>query len=137
MTKPRLQVLIIMQEGAENISGNNPEDYETGENVAYSDEPYLTTTETVTTPEGTNYITNNYYEGYAPDDYYDYSYASSIDRFYSPNMGYNYYAPCYTGYYYDPWYWDSLLVHAFVLFWFWLGLGKHVLGLSLLFLLSL
>jgi Ca2+-binding RTX toxin-like protein len=77
------------EEGAENIAGNNPEDYETGENVAYSDEPYLSTTETVTTPEGTNYITNNYYEGYAPDDYYDYSYASSIDRFYSPYMGYN------------------------------------------------
>jgi hypothetical protein len=95
------------EEGAENITGYNPENYETGENVAYEDEPYLTTTETVTTPEGTNYITNNYYEGYGYDDYYDYSYAERIDRFYSPYMGYSYYAPCYTGYYYDPWYWDS------------------------------
>jgi len=95
------------QESSENVSGINSEDYETGENVAYGDEPYMTTTETVTTPEGTNYITNNYYEGYGPDDYYDYSYAARIDRYYSPYMGYNYYAPCYTGYYYDPWYWDS------------------------------
>lgn len=95
------------QEGNETVSGFNPEDYETGEDVAYGDEPYLTSSETVTTPEGTNYITNNYYEGYGGSDYYDYSYAERIDRFYGPNMGYNYYSPCYTGYYYDPWYWDS------------------------------
>ena len=95
------------EETSENVSGLDPEAYETGEDVVYSDEPYLTTTETVTTPEGTNYITNNYYEGYGPDDYYDYSYASRIDRFYSPYMGYNYYAPYYSSYYYDPWYWDS------------------------------
>jgi hypothetical protein len=95
------------KESSDNSSEYFVEDYEAGENVTYNDEPYLTTTETVTTPEGTNYITNNYYEGYAPDDYNDYSYASQIDRFYGSNMGYSYYAPCYTGYYYNPWYWDS------------------------------
>ena len=94
------------QEGSENVTGNNPEDYETGDNVAYNEEPYLSSTETLTTPEGTTVI-NNYYEGYGSDDYYDYSYANRIDRFYGPYVGYNYYAPCYTGYYYDPWYWDS------------------------------
>jgi hypothetical protein len=94
------------QEGSEKVSGIDPENYETGDNVAYNGEPYLNSTETMTTPEGTS-ITNNYYEGYGNDDYYDYSYADRINRFYGPYMGYNYYAPCYTGYYYDPWYWDS------------------------------
>lgn len=85
------------------------EDYEAGDYVQYEDEqPYYSESETETTPQGTNYITNNYYDGYggAGGDYYDYSYASRINRFYGPYMGFNYYAPCYTGFYYDPWYWD-------------------------------
>jgi hypothetical protein len=82
------------------------EDYETGEYVAYEEEPYYSTTETVENPDGTTYITNNYYEGYGYGDYYDYSYADRINRFYSPYMGYSYYSPFYMGYYYNPWYWD-------------------------------
>jgi hypothetical protein len=113
----------IKEEPTNNMAGNNTvspdyseqnnpadyyvEDFETGENAAFKDEPYLTTTETTTSPEGTSNITNNYYDGYGYDDYYDYSYASRINRFYSPYMGYNYYAPYYTGFYYDPWYYDS------------------------------
>lgn len=116
------------QESGENVSGYRPEDYETGENVAYKDQPYLTTTETVTTPEGTNYITNNYYEGYGNNDYYDYSYAERINRFYGPYMGYNYYAPCYTGYYYDPWYWDSYWYRPSLYFGFSWGWGGMYWG---------
>lgn len=81
------------------------EDFETNEGTPSEDEPYITTQETVTSPEGTSYITNNYY-GSGYNDYYDYSYASRINRFYSPYMGFNYYSPFYTGMYYDPWYSD-------------------------------
>jgi len=83
------------------------EDYEAGEYVEYEEEPYYTEDGTYQTPEGTAYVTNNYYDnGYMYDDYYDYSYASRINRFYGPSIGFNYYSPCYTGYYYDPWYYN-------------------------------
>jgi hypothetical protein len=80
------------------------EDYETGEYVEYEEEPYYSESETVQTPEGTTYITNNYYGGYS--DYYDYSYASRINRFYGSSFGFGYYSPYYMGFYYDPWYYD-------------------------------
>lgn len=80
------------------------EDYNAGEHVSYEDEPYYSESETVQDPDGTTYITNNYYgsEGYS--DYYDYSYSARINRFYNPYAGFNYYSPCYVGFYYDPWY---------------------------------
>ena len=83
------------------------EDYEAGEYVQYQDEPDASSYDSSTSPEGVTYITNNYYDGYGGyGDYYDYSYASRISRFHSSYMGFNYYAPCYSGFYYDPWYWD-------------------------------
>lgn len=78
------------------------EDYEAGEYATYEQEPYYSEDETVETPEGTNYITNNYYGS----GYDDYSYASRINRFYSPYSGFGYYSPCYAGFYYSPWYYD-------------------------------
>ncbi len=88
-------------------SDHNLSDYESGENVAYGEQPANSTSESVTTPDGAANITNNYYGGGGYDDYYDYSYASRINRFYGPTMGFNYYSPFYTGYYSDPWYWNS------------------------------
>ncbi len=37
------------------------EDYETGENATYEEEPIYVETETMQGPDGTTYITNNYY----------------------------------------------------------------------------
>ncbi|MCB2219898.1 MAG: hypothetical protein KQI35_05835 [Bacteroidetes bacterium] len=79
------------------------EDYEAGDYVSYEEEPVYSETETVENPDGSTYITNNYY-GSSPYDYYDYSYAARINRFYSPYAGFGYYSPYYTGFYYDPWY---------------------------------
>jgi hypothetical protein len=86
---------------------NYSNDYETGQDVSYEDEPVYSESETIQTPEGTTYITNNYYGDGFSDDYYDYSYAARISRFYDPYIGFSYYSPCYTGFYYDPWYWNN------------------------------
>jgi len=101
---------------------NHLEDYATGEYVEYEEEPYYSTSETIETPEGTTYVTNNYYsDGYMYDDYYDYSYASRIRRFYNPYGGFGYYSPYYTGYYYDPWYWGPSFSFGFS--WGWGSIG--------------
>ena len=73
------------------------EDYEAGEYVSYEGE-------TIENPDGTATVTNNYYGEGGYDDYYDYSYSARINRFYNPYAGFNYYSPCYVGFYYDPWY---------------------------------
>jgi hypothetical protein len=77
------------------------EDYEAGQYVYYGDEPYYSESETVQSPEGTTYITHNYYGSGL--DYYDYSYASRINRFYNPYYGFGYYSPFYLGFSYSPW----------------------------------
>jgi hypothetical protein len=78
------------------------EDYETGQYVNYGNEPYYSESESYQSPEGTTYITNNYYGGSGFDSY-DYSYAARINRFYDPFYGFGYYSPFYTGFYYNPW----------------------------------
>jgi hypothetical protein len=103
------------------------EDFESSEEPAAEDEPYLTAQETVNSPEGTSYITNNYYGG-GYGDYYDYSYASRLNRFYGPYMGYNYYSPCYSGFYYDPWYWDYYRYRPSLYFGFNWGWGDMYWG---------
>jgi hypothetical protein len=80
------------------------DDYESGEYVSYEDEPVYSESETIENPDGTTYITNNYYGAGGYSDYYDYSYSARINRFYYPYAGFNYYSPCYVGFYYDPWY---------------------------------
>ncbi|HRW96825.1 MAG TPA: hypothetical protein P5104_04785, partial [Bacteroidales bacterium] len=50
-----------------------------------------------------------YYQENGDDNYYyyDYDYATRINRFYRANVGFGYYDPFYTGFYYDPWYYQS------------------------------
>ncbi len=88
-------------------SDHNIGDYETGDNAAYDNQSVNSENGSGGNPDGAANITNNYYGGSGYDDYYDYSYASRINRFYGPSIGFNYYSPYYTGYYYDPWYWNS------------------------------
>jgi hypothetical protein len=83
------------------------DDYEAGEYVSYEDEPVYSESETIENPDGTTYITNNYYGAGGYGDYYDYSYSARINRFYNPYMGFGYYSPCYVGFYYDPWYYPT------------------------------
>lgn len=80
------------------------EEYDAGDYVAYEDDPVYSETQTIENPDGTTYITNNYYGAGGYGDYYDYSYSARINRFYNPYVGFNYYSPCYVGFYYDPWY---------------------------------
>eukprot|EP00825_Cyclidium_porcatum_P023126 TRINITY_DN2542_c0_g1_i2.p1 TRINITY_DN2542_c0_g1~~TRINITY_DN2542_c0_g1_i2.p1 ORF type:complete len:227 (-),score=5.54 TRINITY_DN2542_c0_g1_i2:668-1348(-) len=64
-------------------------------------------------------VVNNYY---AADDY-DYYYASRIRRFHQPYLGFNYYSPFYTDYYwYDPFYFGSSIYWG-PSFGFGIGLG--------------
>ncbi|MBN3035483.1 MAG: hypothetical protein JW861_07830 [Bacteroidales bacterium] len=98
-------------------STNVSEDYQTGDYVEYQEEePYYSTSESYADPNGTTYITNNYYyDGYA-SDYYDYSYSARIRRFHDPYFGFGYYSPCYTNAYwynYDPWYWGSSIYFGY------------------------
>ncbi|MDD5571555.1 MAG: hypothetical protein PHD97_10455, partial [Bacteroidales bacterium] len=61
------------------------------------------TTESYSDENGNTYVTNNYY-----DDYYDYSYAARMRRFYEPSYGYSYYDDYYTNMYwysYNPMDW--------------------------------
>ena len=66
-------------------------------------EPDYVETESYTDETGDTYITNNYYEDnssdYEYDDYYDYSYASRLRRFYQPTYSYGYYDTYYTNSY--------------------------------------
>lgn len=78
------------------------EEYDAGEYVSYEEQPAYS--ETTQNPDGTTYITNNYYGSGGYGDYYDYNYSARINRFYNPYVGFNYYSPCYVGFYYDPWY---------------------------------
>ncbi len=97
------------------------EDYETGENVTYEEEPTYVESETMQGPDGATNITNNYYGSSGYDDYYDYSYSSRINRFYNPYAGFGYYSPYYAGFYYDPyWYMPSFY---FSMSWGWGGYG--------------
>lgn len=62
--------------------------------------------------DGNTYITNNYYEDNDNfGNYNDYYYTSRLRRFYNPTcMGYNYWDPWYTNYYFydmNPWGWNS------------------------------
>lgn len=79
------------------------EDYEAGEYVSYEEEPVYSESETEQGPDGSTYITNNYYGPGGFGDFYDYGYSARINRFYNPYMGFGYYSPCYVGFFYDPW----------------------------------
>ncbi len=80
-----------------------------------------TVTERSTDADGNTYITNNYYN----DDYYDYSYAAKMRRFYEPGIGLSYYDDYYTNMYwysYNPIDWGISIY-----------LGYHWLSPSLYF----
>lgn len=50
--------------------------------------------------EGVQYYDDDEYGYYEDDGYY---YTNRIQRFYHPYVGFGFYAPAYTGFYYDPW----------------------------------
>lgn len=79
-------------------ANNEPEDeYITDDTIYETYEPAYSESETYTDPNGTTYITNNYYS--------DLEYASRLRRFYQPYCFDSYYCNYYTDpFYYDPWY---------------------------------
>ena len=102
------------------------EEYDAGEYVSYEDEPVYSDSETIESPDGNTYITNNYYGPGGYGDYYDYSYSARINRFYSPYNGFGYYSPWYVGFYYDPWYYNPYWYSPswyFGFSWGWGGMG--------------
>ncbi len=52
-----------------------------------------------TLPPASSQDNEYYYVEEEGDEYYDYDYASRINRFHNPGMGFGYYSPMYTGYY--------------------------------------
>ncbi|MBK9732283.1 MAG: hypothetical protein IPO83_13555 [Chitinophagaceae bacterium] len=78
------------------------ETYTTDPSVKYQDEqtnpnPDYSTTDKYIDENGTNYITNNYYEGQNYDFYGNQnSYSSDLSHWYGPSLGFSYFSPFYS-----------------------------------------
>lgn len=73
----------------------DPDTYVPEKNYTYHE-----TTPSPSGEEGVQYYDDDEYGYYEDDGYY---YSNRIQRFYHPYVGFDFYAPAYTGFYYDPW----------------------------------
>lgn len=79
-------------------SENYNTDSYTGGNQEGEVTPDYSSTEKYTDENGTNYITNNYYEGQNYDFYGNQnSYSSQLSHWYGPSLGFSYFSPYYMG----------------------------------------
>ncbi len=97
------------------------QEYTGGEYIPEEYQSNYTTSESYTSPDGSTYITNNYYSGgYDPDDSYDYYYSSRLRRFHSNWYCNSYWDNWYTNRYwysYDPWDWGVSIYFGYPWIW--------------------